>query len=319
MNKVKVLVTGGAGFIGSHFVDLMSETGRYDITVVDSLTYAASLDNLADSMDKIEFLNIDITDVAAIDQLFARKSFQKVVNFAAESHVDNSLLNPAIFIDTNIKGTQVLLDASCKYGLERFVQISTDEVYGSILEGSFKEEDAFNPSSPYSASKAGAEHLVNAAATSFGLQVNIVRCSNNYGPRQFSEKFIPLAITKLLNGKKIPVYGNGKNSREWMYVADCCHAIQLVLEKSEPNKIYNISSGNEFNNLYVASEILRKFNKKKEDLEFVIDRKGHDFRYSVNSKKILLDLGWVATTEFSKGLDETISWYKSKLGSDTND
>ena len=313
-NLIGILVTGGAGFIGSHFVDLISNSGRYEITVIDSLTYAANIENLSGSMERIDFQKIDITDVSAVDKLFAEKSFQKVVHFAAESHVDNSLLNPSVFIDTNIKGTQVLLDASRKYGLEKFLHISTDEVYGSIKEGSFTEEDAFNPSSPYSASKAGAEHLVNAAAISFDLPVNIVRCSNNYGPRQFSEKYIPLAITKLLNGEKIPVYGTGKNSREWLYVSDCCEAIELVLESKEQNTIYNISSGDELSNIQVASEILGRLNKNSRDLEFVADRKGHDFRYSISSEKISTELGWLPVTDFSTGIEKTINWYKTTLG-----
>lgn len=307
--KARVLITGGAGFIGSHFADLLAKDEAYQITIVDVLTYAAELENLKNIEHRINFQKIDITDPRAIDQLFASGSFDQVIHFAAESHVDNSLINPSIFIDTNVKGTQILLDASIKYKVQKFLHISTDEVYGSISHGSFDETARFNPSSPYSASKAGAEHLVQAARNSFGLNINIVRCSNNFGPRQFPEKLIPLAISRILQNQKIPIFGDGKNSREWLYVGDCCLAIKLVLEKGMRNSVYNISSGIEHTNLFVVREILQLLGQGDELLEYVTDRKGHDFRYSINSTKISKELGWVPTTDFAEGMRETVNWY----------
>jgi dTDP-glucose 4,6-dehydratase len=308
--KQKVLVTGGAGFIGSNFVQMLIQKQKYEVTVLDSLTYAGSLDNLSPVLSGIKFEQVDIRDPHRVNEIFKLGTFQIVVHFAAESHVDNSLLNPTIFIDTNIKGTQNLLNASIEHNVQKFLHISTDEVYGSIDHGSFLEESPFNPSSPYSASKAAAEHLVNAAHKTFGLVTNIVRCSNNYGPRQHPEKLIPLVILKAIQNHTIPIYGNGLNSREWINVKDCCEAILLVMENGAANSVYNISSEREQNNLDIVYQILSILEKPTDLIRFVEDRKGHDFRYAIDSGKIKSELGWEAKIGSAEGLAETIAWYR---------
>lgn len=311
--KPNVLVTGGAGFIGSNFIQLLIQKRKYNVTVLDSLTYAGSLDNLDPLLDVIKFERSDIFDQHRVNEIIKLGNFQTVVHFAAESHVDNSLLNPTLFIDTNIKGTQNLLNASIEYNVQKFIHISTDEVYGSIDHGSFIEQSPFNPSSPYSASKAAAEHLVNAAHKTFGLITNIVRCSNNYGPRQHPEKLIPLVILKAIQNQTIPIYGTGLNSREWINVKDCCEAILMVMENGSANSVYNISSEQEQSNLEIVSQILAILEKPTDLIRFVEDRKGHDFRYAINSGKIQSELGWKTKTSFDVGLAETVGWYRTNF------
>jgi dTDP-glucose 4,6-dehydratase len=312
-SRPNVLVTGGAGFIGSNFIQTLIQKHKYNVTVLDSLTYAGSLENLNPVIDVIKFESCDIRDQHLVNKAFELGNFQTVIHFAAESHVDNSLLNPTLFIDTNIKGTQNLLTASIKHNVEKFLHISTDEVYGSIVQGSFFEKSNFNPSSPYSASKAAAEHLVNAAQKTYGLVTNIVRCSNNYGPRQHPEKLIPLVILKAIQNQTIPVYGNGLNSREWINVKDCCDAILLVMENGAANSVYNISSEQEQSNIDIVSQILAMLEKTTDLIRFVEDRKGHDFRYAISSERIKSELGWEAKTSFSDGLTETIDWYRTNF------
>jgi dTDP-glucose 4,6-dehydratase len=311
--KPNVLVTGGAGFIGSNFVRMLIQKHKYVVTVLDALTYAGSLDNLHPVVDAIKFEHCDIQDKQKVDEIFKSGEFQIVVHFAAESHVDNSLLDPTLFIDTNIKGTQNLLNASVENNVQKFLHISTDEVYGSIEQGSFLEQSGFNPSSPYSASKAAAEHLVNAAHKTFGLATNIVRCSNNYGPHQHPEKLIPLVILKALQNQTIPIYGSGLNSREWINVRDCCEAILLVMENGSTNSIYNISSEQEQSNLDIVAQILTILEKPTDLIRFVKDRKGHDFRYAINSGKIRNELSWEVRTTLTEGLIETIDWYRTNF------
>lgn len=309
--KVKILVTGGAGFIGSEFLNQLAQKREYEITVVDSLTYAGRLKNIEKLVQRIDFHNTDINNLEEIEYLFKMSGFDKVVHFAAESHVDNSILSPSVFLKTNILGTQNLLEMSIKYQVLEFLHISTDEVYGSWSEGFASEDDAFNPSSAYSASKAAAEHFVNAAKHTFKLNTKIVRCSNNYGPRQYPEKLIPLFISKILDGKKVPIYGSGENIREWLHVSDCATAILLVLESNKKNQIYNISSGEFYTNLEVAKMILATFKLGEEMIDFIEDRKGHDFRYAISNRKITQELGWIPQVNFLTGLFETVNWYQA--------
>lgn len=312
--RPKVLVTGGAGFIGSNFVDMLVASGIYEVSVVDSLSYAGNLDNLREIIGNITFHKINITDIHNLEQIFVKNKFDYVVHFAAESHVDNSLRDPSVFVLTNVLGTQTLLDLSRKYEVGKFLHISTDEVYGSIDNGSFAENSPFNPSSPYSASKAGAEHLVNAAYVTFGLPINIVRCSNNYGQRQHKEKLIPLTINSIMENKQIPIYGNGNNRREWIHVADCCEAIKLVMELGEPGEIFNISSEIEYDNLTLVGFILEIMNASSSLIKYVEDRKGHDYRYSVDSSKLRSKYKWHPKFEIMPGLEKTIEWYLSNNG-----
>ena len=308
---MRILVTGGAGFIGSEFlVQLVGRQGC-EITVVDSLTYAGSLKNIENLLQNVDFHQIDIRNREALENLFKNSYFDKVVHFAAESHVDNSISNPGIFLETNIFGTQNLLEMSVKSQVSEFLHISTDEVYGSLGEGFALENGAFNPASAYSASKAAAEHFVNAAKHTFKLNTKIVRCSNNYGPRQYPEKLIPLFVSKLINGEKVPIYGTGENIREWLHVSDCASAIISVLESAKPNEIYNISSGQFHTNLEVAMMILSNFGLGEERIDFIEDRKGHDFRYAINHQKISKNLGWSPQVDFLTGLTETIGWYRA--------
>ncbi len=307
--KQKVLITGGAGFIGSNFTSKLLDSHKYEITVVDSLTYAGSLGNLGTSLEDIKFFKHDITKSAELDAIFSQIQFDFVIHFAAESHVDNSLMNPNLFIETNVNGTQNLLNSSIKHGIKKFVHISTDEVYGSIQSGSFNELSNFNPSSPYSASKASAEHLVNAAKVTFGLQTNIIRCSNNYGPRQHPEKLIPLVIHRILKNQEIPIYGDGRNCREWMYVSDTCNAIKLIMENAVDGAIYNVSTEKTFDNISIVRKILRKMDSSEKLIKFVSDRRGHDFRYAINAAKLRNELQWAPEYDIDHGLDQTIDWY----------
>ncbi len=308
---MQILITGAAGFIGSEFLNQMVVNRNYEITVVDSLTYAGRLRNIKDVMHSIDFHCTDIRDREELEKVFRKSNFEKIIHFAAESHVDNSISNPSIFLETNILGTQNLLELSVKYKVSEFLHVSTDEVYGSLSEGFAKEDASFNPASAYSASKAAAEHFVNAAKHTFGLNTKIVRCSNNYGPRQYPEKLIPSFISKLIDGKNVPIYGSGQNIREWLHVSDCAYAIIAVLESTKKNLVYNISSGQFHTNFQVAKMILANFGFGEERIDFVEDRKGHDFRYAIDSQKISEELGWGPKINFITGLAETIDWYRS--------
>lgn len=309
---MKLLVTGGAGFIGSNFVIYMlQQHPSYQIVNVDALTYAGNLENLKsiEHHPNYSFVKADITDVKMIDELISQ-GVDVVVNFAAESHVDRSILDPGVFVKTNVLGTQVLLDAAKKYGVTKFVQVSTDEVYGSLGEkGLFMESTPLEPNSPYSASKAGGDLLVRAYHETFGLPVNITRCSNNYGPYQFPEKLIPLIISRALSDQALPVYGDGLNIRDWLYVEDHCSAIDLVIHQGRVGEVYNIGGNNERTNLHIVKTILQELNKPESLITFVEDRLGHDRRYGIDPTKLTQELGWKPKHNFETGIKETIKWY----------
>jgi dTDP-glucose 4,6-dehydratase len=308
---MKLLVTGGAGFIGSNFIRyVLSKYKDYSIVNLDKLTYAGNLENLKD-IKKNEmhvFVKGDICNSNLVEQLI-KQDVDAIVNFAAETHVDRSIANPDAFIKTNVFGTSVLLEAARKFSIKKFVQISTDEVYGSIEQGSFSEASKLVPSSPYAASKAGADLLVQAYRKTYGIPVLITRGSNTYGPCQHPEKFIPLFITNLLENKKVPLYGDGKNVRDWLFVVDHCSAIDIILHEGEEGEIYNICSGQEKTNLEVTYAILQELKKSEDMIEFVKDRPGHDRRYSLNCEKLRV-LGWKPEYSLENGLKETIEWYK---------
>ena len=287
------------------------DSGRYEISVIDSLSYAGRIRNISSVQSSIDFEKLDIRDTSALNTLFQNNRFDCVVNFAAESHVDRSISNPDLFLSTNVLGALNLLEMCKKFGVSRFLQISTDEVYGSLLEGFATEDFPFNPSSPYAASKASAEHFVNAYATTYGLNTGLVRCSNNYGPRQFPEKLIPVAIKALIDGEKVPIYGSGSNVREWVHVEDCARGILQVLERGNPADIYNISSGEFSDNLSLVKKILPLLDKDESAISFVRDRKGHDFRYAIDSTKIKQELGWKTLIPLESGLRSTVDWYLS--------
>ena len=300
------MITGGAGFIGSNFVHHIAEKyPDYDITVLDKLTYAGDMENIK-SLD-VEFIKGDIADPTAASN--AMKDADYVVNFAAETHVDKSINDPASFVKSDVLGTQNLLELVRKYDVERYIQISTDEIYGSILEGSFKETDNIDPSSPYSASKAGGDLLVNAYYKTYGIPVIITRSSNNFGPRQFPEKLIPLFILKALHDEPLPVYGDGQNVRDWIYVEDNCAGVDTVLHKGKLGEVYNIGGGNEKNNMEITKLILEKLNKPESLIEHVEDRLGHDRRYSLDATKTK-KLGWEPKWKFEDAMEKTVNWYK---------
>ncbi|MEK7449485.1 MAG: dTDP-glucose 4,6-dehydratase [Planctomycetota bacterium] len=312
MNE-KILITGGCGFIGSNFIrSLLNHRQNISIINLDVLTYAGNIDNLRDvRKDKrYRFVRGDITNGLVVGRLL-KKGVDAIVNFAAESHVDRSLYNPAVFLKTNILGTQCLLESAIKYKIPRFIQISTDEVYGSLgpKEPAFTENHPLQPSSPYSASKAAADLLVKAYETTFGYKAIIVRSSNNYGPYQFPEKVIPLFITNAFENKSLPLYGDGKNVRDWLYVEDNCAAIDLVLRKGQPGEIYNIGGQCEKMNLEITGTILNKLGKPESLIQYVKDRPGHDRRYALNISKIKRELGWQPKYKFEEGLRKTIQWY----------
>jgi dTDP-glucose 4,6-dehydratase len=309
----KLLVTGGAGFIGSEFVRQGVERG-YEIVVIDSLTYAGDLERLKGVEGKIKFYRADVADKGAVEEIFSKEHPDAVVHFAAESHVDRSILDPSPFIETNVKGTQVLLDASRRFGVERFVNISTDEVYGELgEEGHFTESSPLNPNSPYSVSKASADMLGRAYYRTYGLPVITVRPSNNYGYWQYPEKLIPVVILKALLNEPIPVYGTGRNVREWLFVADCADGIFKVLEEGKEGEVYNLGSGQERRNLQVVEKILELLDKPKSLIQFVPDRPGHDFRYSLDWSKLKNELGWTPKTSFEEGIEKTVNWYLKNL------
>ncbi|HEY2492008.1 MAG TPA: dTDP-glucose 4,6-dehydratase [Paenibacillus sp.] len=314
---MKLLVTGGAGFIGSNFVMYMlKEHPEYQIVNVDALTYAGNLENLQmiENHPNYSFEKVDITDARAIDQVF-QQGINVVVNFAAESHVDRSILDPEVFVKTNVLGTQVLLDASKKYGITKYVQVSTDEVYGSLgSKGSFMEATPLEPNSPYSASKAGGDMLVRAYHETFGLPVNITRCSNNYGPYQFPEKLIPLIISRALHDQVIPIYGDGLNIRDWLYIEDHCRAIDLVIHQGQMGEVYNIGGNNERTNIDIVRTVLRELNKPETLITYVQDRQGHDRRYAIDPTKITQELGWKPQYTFESGIIKTMKWYLDHKG-----
>ncbi|PEU44745.1 dTDP-glucose 4,6-dehydratase [Bacillus cereus] len=310
---MKVLVTGGAGFIGSNFVRYMvKKYPEYNIVNLDSLTYAGNLENLKDieESSNYKFIKGDIADRQFINQLFKEEKFDYVLNFAAESHVDRSITNPDIFIQTNIQGTQVLLDAAKNAEVKKYLQVSTDEVYGTLGEtGYFTEETPLASNSPYSSSKAGADLLVRAYHETFGLPVNITRCSNNYGPFHFPEKLIPLMIINALNDKQLPVYGDGLNVRDWLHVEDHCQAIDLVLHKGENGEVYNVGGNNERTNIEIVKTILKALDKPESLIKYVTDRPGHDRRYAIDATKLREELGWSPKYNFDTGIEQTIKWY----------
>lgn len=308
-----MLITGGAGFIGSNFIHyMMDHHPDYRIINVDKLTYAGNLENLKDieANPNYTFVKADICDVNAINDVFSSYAIDYIINFAAESHVDRSIEDPSIFLKTNILGTQVLLDAARKYGVKKFVQISTDEVYGSLgPTGYFTEDTPLSPNSPYSASKASADMLVMAYYRTYGLPVNITRCSNNYGPYQFPEKLIPLFVTNALSDKELPLYGDGKNIRDWIYVEDHCSAVDLVLHKGVEGEVYNIGGRSEKANIEITELILDYLGKPHTLIKYVKDRLGHDRRYAIDCSKIEKELGWKPAYSFEDGMKKTIRWY----------
>jgi dTDP-glucose 4,6-dehydratase len=314
-----VLVTGGCGFIGSNFIRFLFEAEEHlKVVNLDKLTYAGNPENLEGVANNknYHFVKGDICDGNLVSRVLKKHKIDMIVNFAAESHVDRSILGPEDFVRTNLYGTHVLMEASRKawgdFRGKRFLQISTDEVYGSLgTKGKFKESTPLSPNSPYSSSKAGADLLALAYFRTYGYPVLISRCSNNYGPYQFPEKFIPLMIIGALQGKALPVYGDGKNIRDWLHVQDHCSAIYFILKRGKPGEVYNIGGENEWKNIDVAKLILKKLGRPMSLLKFVADRPGHDRRYAMDAGKIKRDLGWRPAHHFEHGLDETISWYRS--------
>ena len=311
-----IIVTGGAGFIGSNFIfHMLKAHPDYRIICLDKLTYAGNLSTLEPAMTNPKFLFVkaDICDRKAVNELFETQKPDVVVNFAAESHVDRSIENPDIFLETNIKGTAVLMDACRKYGIRRYHQVSTDEVYGDLPldrpDLFFTEETPLHTSSPYSSSKAGADLLVMAYHRTYGLPVTISRCSNNYGPYHFPEKLIPLMITNALADKPLPVYGEGINVRDWLYVEDHCKAIDLIIHKGTVGEVYNIGGHNEMRNIDIVKLICKELNKPESLITYVTDRKGHDMRYAIDPTKIHNELGWLPETKFADGIKKTIKWY----------
>ena len=313
---MKILVTGGAGFIGSNFVfHMLDKYPSYEIICLDNLTYAGNLSTL-DSViknPKFQFVKGDIADGAFINELFDNHKFDIVVNFAAESHVDRSIEDPQIFLVTNIIGTGVLMDACRNHGNVRYHQVSTDEVYGDLPldrpDLLFTEQTPIHTSSPYSSSKAGADLLVQSYNRTFGLPITISRCSNNYGPYHFPEKLIPLMISKALAGEKLPVYGDGLNIRDWLYVEDHCKAIDVIIHNGKIGEVYNVGGHNEMSNIDIVKIILSKLGKSEDLITYVTDRKGHDMRYAIDPTKITTELGWAPTTMFADGIEKTIDWY----------
>lgn len=304
----KILVTGGAGFIGSAFVRLMAKAG-YEVIVIDKLTYAADLIRLHEVEGKYKFYKADICNGDRLEKVFRKEKPEVVVNFAAETHVDRSIKDASVFIDTNIKGTQVLLDVSRKYKVERFVHISSDEVYGEIKKGEFSESSPLQANSPYAASKAAADLLIKAYLRTYGFPAIIIRPCNNYGPWQYPEKFIPLGILKILRGEKIPVYGKGRNVREWLYVQDCARGILEIVKKARIGEIYNLGSSQEKRNIEIAGMLLSVLKADKKMIQFVKDRPGHDIRYKLNSDKTFREAGWRPRVNLTSGLRLTVDWY----------
>jgi dTDP-glucose 4,6-dehydratase len=310
---MKLLITGGAGFIGSNFIHyILKKYPEYEVVNFDKLTYAGNLDNLKDVAEdeRYTFVKGDIADEEAVKRLFDDHKFDAVLNYAAETHVDRSITGPREFIMTDVMGTYTLLEAVKKHKTPRFVQISTDEVYGSIEEGEFTEETKFAPNSPYSASKAGADHLCRAYNVTYGLPVIVTHSCNVYGPYQYPEKVIPLFVTNLLRGQKLPLYGDGKNVREWIFTEDHCSAVDAILHKGKVGEVYNIGSGHEIDNLALTEMVLRECDCGEEMIEYVEDRLGHDRRYAIDSSKLEGELDWKPEHDFDENLKATVQWYK---------
>lgn len=314
MNR-NILVTGAAGFIGANFVHYFANKyPEYKIIVLDKLTYAGNMDNLKDVVNKIEFIEGDICDFDLVYEIFKKYDINGVIHFAAESHVDNSIKDPFVFTETNVKGTHTLLEVAKQIWGEgsdnKFVHISTDEVYGSLDDnGYFTETSKIKPSSPYSASKASSDLIALAYKETFKMNINVTNCSNNYGPYQHNEKLIPHMIKLALNDEKLPVYGTGKNIRDWLYVIDHCEAIDLVFHKGASGERYNIGGHNEKRNIEIVKLILKRLGKSEDLIEYVEDRKGHDYRYAIDPSKIKRELGWEPKTKFEDGIVKTIDWY----------
>ena len=313
---MKFLITGGAGFIGSNYCHyVVNKYPKDKFVCLDALTYAGNYNNIKslEGKDNFKFVKGDITDRELVDKLFNDEKFDVVINFAAESHVDNSIKNPGIFLTTNIIGTQVLMDASLKYGVKRYHQVSTDEVYGDLPldrpDLLFTEDTPIHTSSPYSSSKAGADLLVGAYHRTFGLPTTISRCSNNYGSYQFPEKLIPVIFSKAIKDEKVPVYGTGENERDWIHVHDHNVGVDLIVRNGRVGEVYNLGGHSERNNLTVVKTILKQLGKSEDLIEFVADRKGHDLRYAIDSTKAEKELGWDRTYTFEDGIKETIDWY----------
>jgi len=319
----KILITGGAGFMGSAFVRLLSKQGlspqedieRYakgaapDLIVIDKLTYAADLARLNESSARFKFYKADICDKANIEKIFKQEKPQVVVNFAASTHVDRSIKDASEFIENNIKGVHILLEAARKHKIKKFIQISSDEVYGEIKKGKFSEDSPLKPNSPYAASKAGADLLIQSYIRTYDFPAIIIRPSNNYGPWQYPEKLIPLAILKVIKNQKIPLYGRGENIREWLYVDDCAKGIALILKNGRQGRVYHLGSNQEARNIDVARAILNALNAPEDMIAFVKDRPGHDIRYRLNSKKTYDEIGWRPEIKFSEGIKFTVGWY----------
>lgn len=308
----KILITGGAGFIGSALVRLLARDNSLrerSLTVVDKLTYAGNLARLKEASGKYKFYKVDICDKKRIESVFSRERPDIIINFAAETHVDRSIQDAAPFIETNIKGAQVLLDASRKYKIKKFIQISTDEVYGEIKKGEFSETSSLSPNSPYASSKAAADLLIKAYMRTYNFPAIIIRPSNNYGPWQYPEKLIPLAILKIIKKQKVPVYAKGKNVREWLYVEDCVKGIYRIMQRGKIGEIYNLGTSDRKKNIDVVRAILRLLKARNNMIKFVKDRPGHDIRYSLNSKKVFNQLVWKPEVQFEEGIRLTVNWY----------
>jgi len=309
---MKLLITGGAGFIGSNFIRyILGKYPEYQVTNLDKLTYAGNLDNLSDisGNHRYKFVKGDIADRKLVYDLASQTDV--IVNFAAETHVDRSIDDPTPFLTTNVIGTQVLIESALKYKHQRYIQISTDEVYGDTEEGFFTEESKLKPSSPYSASKAAGDMLVLASVRTYGLPAVISRCSNNYGPYQFPEKVVPFFIKKLMNGEKVPLYGDGSNVRDWLHVIDHCRAVDLILHKGKIGEVYNVGANNEHSNLEITKKMLGILGFSEDRIEFVKDRPGHDIRYAIDATKIRSELGWKPSIDFVDGFRDTVLWYKN--------
>ncbi|KRM08010.1 dTDP-glucose 4,6-dehydratase [Liquorilactobacillus ghanensis DSM 18630] len=312
---MNLLVTGGAGFIGSNFIHYMLDKyADLQIVDLDLLTYAGNIHNLDDLKDDSRhiFVKGNIVNRELVAYLIKQYQIDAIVNFAAESHVDRSILHPEVFVETNVQGTLALLDTAKKLNVGKYLQVSTDEVYGTLgQEGYFKETTSLAPNSPYSASKASADLLVRAYFETYGLNVNITRCSNNYGPYQFPEKLIPLMTSNGMDGKKLPIYGDGKNIRDWLHVSDHCKAIDLVLHKGRPGEVYNVGGHNEHTNNEIVHLIIKQLGLSENEIEYVKDRLGHDRRYAIDPTKIETELGWKPEYTFDRGIKETVDWYRN--------
>jgi len=311
---MNILVTGGAGFIGSNFIRyMMNKYPDYRLVNIDLLTYAGNLENLVDIGNRKNYFFVkgNVTNLELVRHVVETHEIEVIVNFAAESHVDRSIASPGVFVQTNVVGTQTLLDVAKEFGIGKFVQISTDEVYGSLGEtGYFSEESPISPNSPYASSKASADLLALAYHKTYGLNVNITRCSNNYGPYQYPEKLIPLMITNALEGERLPIYGDGGNVRDWLHVHDHCNGVDLVLHYGQAGEVYNLGGENEWTNNEIVHLIIEKLGVSRKLIDYVPDRLGHDYRYASDPIKIMSDLGWQQEYSFEAGLNETIDWYR---------